>query len=710
MSNKKRSNKKYILRRYTYISLFILFISTMLVVQLLRTTYFEAKEWNERAKTELAKVYTIPPERGNILASNGSILACNLKVYDIKIDLRHNKIKKLAVLNTATIDSLADSLDMYYPRIPNLLRQHPDTIAKYSWRARLKKEFDKNPDERPRALVIARKKGLNDFERIRNFPFIKDFKGKGYAHPLFKEARKIRMYPFGKMASRSIGRVNEDSATGEIHGYSGLERDLDVKLYGKPGLAKKVAMTSGMSNWTTRPTERGLDVKTTIDIDIQELLEEELTNVCRNVSAKWGTAIIMEVKTGEIKAISNVELLDDGTYGEALNRAVLPFEPGSVVKPLSLMIAFEDKLVNDVNDVVDTSPFQGTTDPHGSYSKTMKQVIEMSSNTGIARVIFRGYGNNPEKFRERLASIGFFEKMNSGIYGERIPYFPELNATDRAGRPVTMTARRLSLARQAFGYATEIPPLYTLSIYNAIANKGKYVRPHLVKEYIYEDGRDSILPIEYIRDQICSESTADKVKQCLHEVVWGDHGTARAVRDDRVKIVGKTGTAFPVENKVYDKSKRRYAFAGFFPYDEPRYSCMVLVLAGAGTSAAKTSGQVMKNVAVKLYSRGMLGNSSTYKTTKVNSNPIVSTSERVDYDKLASTLHVPGLKKIKTDKPHGKSTVPNVVGYDIADAVKILEERGLNVVTSGAGRVTAQSILPGRSFKKGDNILLTLRL
>ena len=193
-------------------------------------------------------------------------------------------------------------------------------------------------------------------------------------------------------------------------------------------------------------------------------------------------------------------------------------------------------------------------------------------------------------------------------------------------------------------------------------------------------------------------------------MVWGDHGTARLVRDDRVKIVGKTGTAFPVENGTYNKAKRRYAFAGFFPYDKPRYSCMALVLAGGGNSANRTSGQVVKNIAIKMYSRGMLGNSSSYSTTKSTSQPVVMASQRADLDMLASTIHVPGLKRVKAEKPHGNATVPNVVGYEIADAVKLLEQRGLNVVTVGAGRVATQSILPGRSFRKGDRIILSLRI
>ncbi len=705
----KKNNKAHILFRYGVISIAFVVFGVAVLIKLFETTVVEARAWNARAKAELSKIDTIAPERGNILASNGNILACNLKVYDIKVDMRHDKIKKMKVIPWSSIDSLADSLDRYYPRIADLEHQPKDTIAKYSWHTRLKREFEKPDSCRPRALRFAKKKTLEDYERIKGFPFFKDMKGKGSRHPLYKEVRNTRIYPFGKMAYRSVGRVNENGKTGQIHGYSGLEKDLDTLLYGKPGLAKKVALTSGISNWVTTPAQRGFDIRTTIDIDLQDMLEEELHKICSEAHAEWGTAILMEVKTGEIKAISNIELLSDGTYGEALNRAVLPYEPGSVMKPISLMIAFEDGLVKSVNDMVDCSPFMKTTDPHGSGPKTMKQVIEQSSNTGISRVIFRGYSQNPEKWHDRLSGLGFFEPIHSGIAGECTPRIRRLTDKDSRGNNITMTARHLDLARQAYGYNTELPPLFTLSVYNAIANDGKYVRPHLVKSLIDEDGRDSVLRIDYIRDSICSAATARKVRECIREVVWGEHGTARMVRDDRVTVVGKTGTAYPVENGAYNTSKRRYAFAGFFPYEEPQYSCMALVLSGAGNSANRTSGQVVKNMAVKMYSRGMLHKASTYTSSKKESSPVMLGQVGGNLDKLATTLGIKKMKTMRQPAQVNNGGVPDVRGLDVVSAVKKLESAGLNVRTQGAGAVYAQSRTAGTAYRRGDEITLTLR-
>lgn len=710
-ASKNKNNKNTILFRYGVISILFVLFAAAVVWCLFRTTIIQAPQWNERAKKDFSRIDTLKPERGDLLANNGNILACNLKVYDVKIDLRHNKVARRKLI-WAQIDSLADSLDLYYPRRANLLSLHPDTIKKYSWHTRLKREFEKASDKRTRALRILKGGTLEDFARIKSFPYLRDFKGKGFRHPVYVQERNVRIYPYGHMAYRSIGRVNEN-LRGEFHGYSGLEKDLDSLLYGKEGYAKKVTLNSGMSNWVTQPTRRGYNVQTTIDIDLQDMLEEQLLQICREAKAEWGTAILMEVATGEIKAIANLENIN-GEYGEALNRAVRGFEPGSVMKPISMMIAFEDGLVKSVNDVIDCSPFQRTSDPHAPTVKSMKQVIEMSSNTGIARVIFRGYANDPARFYDRLEQIGFFERMHSGIGGEDTPRVRRLVGKDSKGNNITMTARHLDLARQAYGYNTTVPPLYTLAYYNAIANGGRLVRPHLTKRLL-GDGIDSVLKIDYIREQVCSPETAEKVKQCLREPVWGDHGTARAVRDERVMIAGKTGTAYPVHEHGggYDTSRRRYAFAGFFPYENPKYSCMALILAPSGTSANRTSGQVVKNMALKMYSRGLLDNASTFTHTRLDEAPIIAASHGGGAASLAKSVGASSAKTIKTENPGHNISVkamPNVMGYDAPTALRILEQQGVNVRVQGAGRVVAQSIPPGAQLAQGSVITLTLKI
>lgn len=708
----KKSNKTSILARYGVLTALFILVAMAIVIKLFRTTVIEASEWNERARRDFSRIDTIPPERGKILADNGNILACNLQVFDIKIDLRHDKVKNLEKskgILWASIDSLADSLDVHYPLRPGLT-QPVDPASDDSWHTRLRKEFGKDKNKRTRTLRVKKRGTMADYEYIRTLPFLNRFKGRGTRHPLYTETKNVRIYPYGRMAYRSIGRVNEQNR--EFHGYSGLEMDLDSLLYGTPGLAKKVTMTNGVANWVQQPAINGYDIQTTIDIDLQDLLEEELTNICMQAEAEWGTALLMEVATGEIKAVANVELLDDGSYGEALNRAVRGFEPGSVMKPISLMIAFEDGLVKSVNDAIDCSPFQRTKDPHAPSVKNMKQVIEMSSNTGIARVIFRGYADDPAKFHDRLEQIGFFSPMGTGICGAEVPYMRRLEPFDYRGERVTMTARHLDLARQAYGYASTIPPLYTLAYYNAIANNGVLVKPHLMKRII-ANGYDTIIDIERLKQRVCSKETAEKVRICLREPVWGSHGTARAVQDDRVEIAGKTGTAYPIPDGggTYDTSRRRYAFAGFFPYENPKYSCMALILARSGTSANRTSGQVVKNVAVKMYARGMLDNVSTFTSERSSSTPVFHNTLKASAAILADICGTGKARRFKTPEQQKVSgAIPDLTGYDAVSAVKILEEMGWNVSLSGAGHVCAQSPQAGTRLPKGNKVTLTLRI
>jgi cell division protein FtsI (penicillin-binding protein 3) len=708
---KKQKNKTRILQRFGFITLLFLIAAGAIVVRLILTCVIHADEWNKVANRQLEVIDSIPPERGNILASNGSILACNIMVWDVMIDLRHPKIQNLKSIPWSAIDSLADYLDAHYPRPADLATLPPDSMQKCSWRARFRREFAKPKEKRNRSLMLAKGVTLADYDSIGKMNFIKDYYKKSNC-PYYKQSRYVRKQPYGSMAHYSIGLVFQDPLRNhQWHGYSGLEKDLDSLLYGKTGTAKRVALTNTIGNWIKEEPVRGYDVLTTIDINIQDIFEQEMLTMCQEKGATWATGMIMEVSTGEIKAISNVELLRDGTYGEAFNRIVECYEPGSVIKPISMMIAFEDGLVKSVNDAVDTSPFQKTTDPHAPTIKNMKQVMAWSSNTGVARIIFRGYSDDPSKFRDRWESMGLFERMHTGIAEEKLPRMPRLLPQDSKGNPITMTARHLSLARQAYGYAVEISPLYLLSIYNAIANDGKYVRPHLVRALRDENGRDSVIKYPMIRDQVCSPHTAEMLRECLYEVVWGE-GTGRAARDERVHIAGKTGTAFPtLEHAVgYDTSKRRYAFAGFFPYENAKYSCVVLMLAPAHCgSAASLSGGVMRNTAVKMFARGMLDVGSNYAEVKNNSNPVLAAGNDQAINEVRSNLSLHGAKKIHTDGAAKQGTVPSVIGYDAASALSVLEKAGLNVRISGTGRVVAQSIPKGTPLVKGRKILLTLK-
>ena len=707
----KQKNKAHILFRYGVVTLLLVLMATAIGASLTYTTTLNASDWNKAAEQNLNIDTVLAPERGSILASNGSILACNALVWDIKIDMQHSRMtdKKLDMV---ALDSLADYLDNNYPRPANLKELPPDSIKKYSWYTRLHRELEKPVKKRRRALMIAR--GVEDdvFDKlVKEAPLIKNFKGERV--PIYRKSRYIRTQPYGMMARYSIGVVNEDSTRNyEKHGYSGLEKDLDSLLYGKPGLARSITFNTGTGDWTIKKPQRGYDVVTTIDLQIQDILEQELLERCSATNAEWGTAMVMEVATGEIKAISNFERRDDGTYGEAYNRAVTCYEPGSVVKPISLLIAFEDGLITSNNNTVDCSKFQRTTDPHAPTVKTIPEVMGWSSNTGVARIIFRGYADKPETFRDRWARLKMFEKMHSGIAEERPVRMKRLLPFDETGQH-TMTERHLDLARQSFGYALDISPLYLLSIYNAIANNGHYVRPHLVRALRLPSGRDSVLHHAPILDQVCTPEHARMLRECLRKVVTG--GTARSAKlDEVVPLAGKTGTCYPVfkkeEGHGYDKSKRRFAFAGFFPYDHPRYSCVVLVQAPAGSGGAGSiSGKVLSRVAERMFARGMLGDTPGYNTERIASVPVLTNGEGSALYNLQKLLGITAKRLAGPDPSKTpEQKVPSVINCDARTALRQLEQRGLNVVLRGTGRVTSQSIPAGSAVRKGARIILQL--
>lgn len=690
-----KNSRRDILFRYLLISAGIIVFAIMIGLQLFSTTVVHAEQWNMKADSVLSRVETVMPRRGDILAADGSVLATNLRYYTVRMDYRCEKFMEEEFMNS--LDALSDSMARYFP----------SKKAK-EWKAYLSEPMSLPKDKRPRAKRVVPNISYSEYQKLRTFPFfsIKNPNRNGVT----VEQRMKRSTPYGDMARRSIGGVGEQPNR-EIRGISGLEMALDSFLFGQPGQAKKIALTHHIGNWVVEAPVDGFSIKTTIDIKLQDIVENELNTVLEAVDAEWGVAVLMEVATGDIKAISNLEKSKTtGQYIEGMNRAVLGFEPGSVVKPISMLLALEDGLVSNLNQSIpigNSYAYAGgraITDSHYNASLTVKGVIEESSNIGMTRIITNSVGpyhNNPAHYHDRLAEIGFLEPMNTGIAGERVPNVPA-------------TKSRISLSRMCYGYATEIPPLYTLSIYNAIANGGRYVRPRLVKELIGEDF-DSVLPVTYIRDRICSEKNAEKLREMLTAVVWGDRGTARAwVRDENVAIAGKTGTCYMIENGHYNTQKKRLAFCGFFPAEDPKYSCIVLTCHPKQQwyGAASTSGQVMKNIARKMFSRGMLGNSSDYREiAEEGTQPVFyATTKSNAHSHMTRGLEIASAKEISSNitAKHAEGTVPSVVGLGLREAVVRIEEAGYNVAFTGNGYVRSQSPGAGLRLKEGESVTLSL--
>ena len=688
----KKENRKNILFRYGAIVLMILILSAMIVYRLVDNTVLSADKWNAKAEETLSGVDTIMPVRGNILAADGSLLATNMIVYTPMIDFRAPKFdeKKYREMMPA----LADSMAKYFPR-----------RDRKGWIEYLSSPLKKDKDSRPRAFAVVRKVSHDESELIRTFPFFSEPKRRTGLH-VDSEMQRVR--PYGEMARRSIGAVGQTASDRTRRGIYGLEKALDSLLAGRPGISKKVRLTNAIVDWTDQAPTDGYDVLTTIDIKMQDIVENELNKVLDVCKPLWGTAVLMEVGTGDIKAIANLELSKNPGEGyiESLNYAVQRFEPGSVVKTLSLLVAMEDGKVPNLRRVYTTGrDFMvggaRTTDCSKSDTLSLNRALELSSNIVMSKMILEAYGNNPGRFYTRVRQSGFLEPFNTGIAEECVPRIDSLKSTDR-----------VSLTRQSFGYGTEISPLYTCALYNAIAGGGKFVRPRLVRGLRGKDV-DTIFDVNYVRDRICSEENARELRKMLRKVVWGPRGTARSVvQSDKVEIAGKTGTANMIADGHYVQHMNRLSFCGFFPYDNPRYTCMVVVAYPTETwvSPATTSGRVVKNVAEAMYARGMLGNSSDYRkgVEKVGDHPTYFASLTDAHNSLHTKLG--GGKKSVLPKPKANSKgVPDVLGLGLRDALCRLESAGYNVEFTGSGYVTGQLPTPGSNVAKGTKIKLKLK-
>jgi len=690
----KKDNRSNILFRYGFVIVAILILSACIVVKLCNTTIVDADKWNESANRLLQQTKIIIPNRGNILAADGSVLATNLNFYTARIDYRAEKFNEK--LFRDTIDELAADMAEHFP-----MRNAE------GWKKHLMKPLEKSKEKRPRAYKLLSGLSHADMETMRTFPFF-SIKNRNRNGLTFEKYMR-RFNPYGDMARRSIGGVGETTESKEIHGISGLEKALDSLLYGKIGYSKMINLTKKITDWTDVPAVPGSDIVTTIDINMQDIVESELNNVLDTCGADWGVAVLMDVKTGDIKAISNLERNPNGPgYIEARNRAVMGYEPGSVVKTLSMMIAVEDGIVTDLDEVLPTGSGwayaggRAITDAHHSASIRVGDVIEQSSNIGMARIITRKYNDNPGAFYSRIKALGFLEPMNTGIAGEVPPRFDSI-PNDRGGR--------IALSRMSYGYATEIPPLYTLAIYNAIANDGVFVRPRLVKEV--KGAVDSVLPVTYMGNgRACSPRTAGIIRKMLTNVVWGNHGTGRFLRNETVRIAGKTGTCYMIENGAYNQSKKRLAFCGFFPAEKPMYSCVVLTCHPTKNffGAATTSGQVLRNIALKLYSRGMLGNSSDYRdnSPSANSPTFFASASSNRYEKLRTEFSIPSRRNLKAPRQVKRGELPDVSGYGLREAIVAIENAGYNVEYSGSGYVRSMSPAAGTRLPKGSRVKLVL--
>ena len=688
-----------VLSRFKIIIFVMFLFATAIVSRLFVTSVLQQNEWEKKADSTLLRRTDIKPDRGSLLAADGSLLAVNVTYYDVRMDFRADAFR-------------ADSLRKYLQPVCDTMAVVVKGTTSSQWKDRIEAELEKPADKRSRVFVIGNLT-RSEIQRLRNcYYFKKKFGFNTLSRTPFKERRK----PYGAMAYRSIGNVvmREDG----LHGTSGLELAFDSLLFGTPGIGKSIQLTNGMRDWEEVAPQRGCDIQTTIDVRIQDILETELYNVCKETLPEWATAVIMEVSTGDIKAISNLTWSErQQDYIESVNNALRLYELGSVMKPISLMIALEDGYVTPETRVemsgLSWSYARGgvISDTHSiGASPTVVDILAGSSNVGTAKIITGAFGDEPWKFRERLQDIGFFDQLNVGLAGEPTPTIQPLGSPDVKFENLW----RVNLSRACYGYAVGIPPIHNLAIINAIANNGKFVRPRLVRAIWRPDSTYEEFPVSYVREQICRPEVAKQVQFMLKQVIWSEKKgvpTAPRLQNNFVTLAGKTGTARVfIPNKGYS-TKLRLTFSGFFPYENPMYSCIVVFNDSKTTRGPQyCSGKVAMNVALKLFARGMLGNRSDFRTEADNTQtPPTLMAMPSDEAAAVKTNYSLDRCRQRVEQPAADGQVPSVIGMGLRDAVARLEKSGLNVAKiKGAGYVSGQVPAAGSPLVKGQKVTLYL--
>ena len=665
----------------------------------------EGAEWRALEEKMTTKEREIEANRGNILASDGRKLACSVPSYGLRMDMMAHGLTD-EIFNE-NIDSLAWCLSDFFK----------DKSAA-SYKRDLKEARRK---ERRYHRIHTKRVSFTELKKIKQFPIFRLGQNKG---GFITEEREIRRRPFGLLASQTIGRLYGEKEKG---GMNGLENAFNDALKGKNGVSTFSRISGHWVPEEVLPPQNGNDIKTSIDIEIQDVAESSLMQQLVKHNAEYGVAILMEVETGKIKAIVNLHRKEVGKYVEDYNYAVVEgTEPGSTFKLASMIAVLEDGYIN-LDDSIDTGrgycKFYDRVmrdSHHGGYGKiTYRQVFEKSSNVGISKMIVNHYKKKPKKFIDRIYSIGLNKKLNLEMQGEGEPYIKYPGADNWWGT---------SLPWISIGYESKLTPLQTLAFYNAVANNGKMMRPYFV-EGVYQHGQlvRSYEPV-VLNPSICSLSTIEKVHELLVGVV--ENGTARNIKNKNYKIAGKTGTAQIAVNGKYrgaDGVRYQASFAGYFPADRPKYSCIVVVNGPSNNVyyGNVVAGKVFKDIADRVYATGFdMMDEHAVEVPDKGVLPYSKGGKKEDliavFDELNVTIEGVGVESswISTTaqehkvnlkrKSFSNGLVPNVKGMGAKDAVALLENMGLNVIVSGRGRVIEQSVGAGTRLKTGTRIFIKL--
>ncbi|KAF9660478.1 transpeptidase family protein [Tenacibaculum mesophilum] len=646
----------------------------VIIFRLFKLQYVEGDKYRNLSEEETVKNDTIFANRGNVYAADGNLLATSMSKFTIRMDVVavDSEIfeKNIRALSESLSGLLGKSASYYQKKLRNAKKR------------------------RNRYLLIARNVGYNDYVKMKSFPI---FNRGVYRGGFIAEQKTVRVHPIGKIAERTIGYD-------DYRGGAGIEGAFADYMQGENGWRLKQKIAKGQWKPINDVNEKepvdGSDVITTIDVNVQDITHHALLRQMEYFEADHGCAVVMEVETGEIKAISNLGRTSKGRYYEKRNYAVWEsHEPGSTFKLASLMVALEDKVV-DTSTVVDCEKGRiyinnrkVEDSKRGGYGKiSLGRVFEVSSNVGIVKTIQKYYDKNPKKFTDRIKSFGLDQLTGVKIKGEGKPYIPE--PTEKSWSPI-------SLEWMAWGYGVSLTPLQTLAFYNAVANDGKLVKPYFVKELRVGGKVEESFGTEVVKEKIASQETLDKVRKVMENTI--KYGTGKGIYSPNFSMAGKTGTAKKYiprtknakgeyEGGYYSNQKYVASFAGFFPADEPKYSCIVVVHSPKkekGYYGATVAAPIFKEIAQKIYT-----------STAIN-NQLVSDDISEEVLEREYQEYYQKLRKYKT-------IMPKVLGMSGMDAIALLENMGLKVKFSGVGKVTEQSVDRGQKVSKGATIYLKL--
>jgi cell division protein FtsI (penicillin-binding protein 3) len=687
--------------RIAFILVFLFAVGVVAKVFLIQTV--EGEKWEQISEQISFQYKKIKATRGNIYSDNGSLLATSLPFYKVSFDatIASDKVFREGV------DSLSGMLSRHFKDKSKL------SYERMLWDARTS----------GKRYIVLNRQLINYQEKkaMSGWPIFREGRLKGGV--IFDKVDK-RFRPFSNLSLRTIGFINENN-TG-----AGLEYSFNKQLGGRDGEALFQKYAGGSWKPVYDGTEvraiQGLDIVTTIDVNLQDVTESALLNALEYHNADYGTAIVMEVATGQIKAISNLGRTPSGRYAEVYNYAIGSHgleEPGSTFK-LATMIALLEETKLSLHDSIDTGNgsymfYKNTVRDHheGGYGKiTVKEAFEVSSNIAMAKLVDKHFGLHPERFMGYIDQLGLSQPLGFQIEGEGKPQIIRPNEKGWSG---------ITLPWMAYGYGLELTPIQILTLYNAVANEGRMIKPILVKEVRQADKVMERFEAEVINKQICSPKTLDKLKLMLEGVV--ENGTANNIKGTHYKIAGKTGTAQILENKKYTK-KYITSFVGYFPAHAPKYSAMVLIRNPKGWRqyGSNVAAPVFKEVADNIYARDLemhkalsldqpapfgvfpVIQAGYYEELKMICNRIgiSNHTEGEPGDWVRAARNGNAVKW--TDNKVVEGTVPDVKGMTLRDALFVLESNGLRVYHKGKGRVSEQSLVPGTKINRGSAITLQL--